>query len=349
VRRHGIGIVTIAVGAGSILLLLLGLSVFSPGPGDYVYTSGSLIAPFYILRVFPEVKVPFSSFVFPLCLALFALASARVSGATSLKELISCKSELFVEAVIVVTAIGALPAYLGIPQDSAAWYFLNVGQWYAMAALVARLSPGDFVELKNRVASLKLAGPVAVVTIFLLAVQLVQSLTPTFYKEYGEILRAADRQNGGNLLKGRNATQYLRETLAAERSLFGGDFRAALASSIGGRLVAQVRSAAGLVQTGFAVFVPPENEAFWKFQTDCRDKHNVQVSLTGLPSLLSAPPKEYGCSRDAYQTNYGARIDARAIGDAELCAHALERGIRRVLVLKDLYNSSGNHVLNCYP
>jgi hypothetical protein len=347
-RRFGMTIATFAIGAACVVGLFAGLKLFAPGPGDYAEATGVLIVPFLIWRVSLDVRTAFSSFMFPLCLALLVAGTARVTRGMPVKDLIASKSDLVVEAIVVMTVVGALPAYLGIPQNDASWYFLNVGQWCAMAVLLSRLSPEDFREMKGRLSTGKLAGQVSVVLLFLLLGQLVESFTPSFYKRYNQLLYSADRKNGGNFLHSRNATQYLHETLSTERSLFGGDFRAALSKSIGARVVAEV-AATGPAGPDFAVFIPPGNVTFWKFQSDCWDNHNVQVSLTGRPSLLGAPPKEYDCPRDAYVANYGERIDARTISDADLCVHARERNIRRVLILDDLRASGSNRVLSCLP
>jgi len=215
-----------------------------------------------------------------------------------------------------------------------------------LPVLLSRLSPEDFRTLKDRVADQKLAGAIIVVSVFFVADHLMASLTPTFQRSMGELLRAAERQ-GGEFLHGRNATRYFSDSLRAERTLFGSDFRAALSNSTGSRLIAEIRRVAKPPRVDLAVFIPPENEAFWKFQADCRDKHNVQVSLSGEPSLLGVPPKQYGCPRDAYQTNYGEHADSRPLADGELCAHARARNIREVLVLEDVRSSGRNRLLDC--
>ena len=340
-RRFGMRVPAVLVGMGCLAGLLIGLKFFSPGTSDYVYTSGALIAPFYILREFPHVKV-FSSFVFPLCLVLLALSAAQ----SWIRALIKDGVELPVETVAVVTIIGALPPFLGIPQDSAVWYFLNVGQWPAMALLIGRVSPADFVECRRHLNATKLARPLALIALFLLAIPFVESIKPAFQKTAGDIVRAADQQNG-NFLKNRLATRYFLDTFSAEHTLFGSDFRKALPLSTGAQLIAAVRASTGAARSDLAVFIPPGNTLFWTFQEKCLEKHNVQPALTGQPSLLGAPPKEYGCIKDAYQADYGKDIDSRGMSDAELCERAAKRNIRGVLVLESLHNLESNRILSC--
>ena len=340
-RRFGIRFPAVLVGIGCLTGLLIGLKFFSPGTSDYVYTSGSLIAPFYILRAFPHVKV-FSSFIFPLCLVLLTLSAAQ----SEIRTLIKGGVDIPVETVAVVTIIGALPPFLGVPQDSAVWYFLNVGQWLAMALLISRVSPADFVECSRQLNASKLARPLALIGLFLLAVPMVESIKPAFQKTAGDIVRAADQQNG-DFLKNRLATRYFLDTLSAEHTLFGSDFRKALPLSTGAQLIAAVRASAGVARSDFAVFIPPGNTLFWQFQEKCLEKHNVQPALTGQPSLFGAPPKEYGCIKDAYQADYGTDIDSRSMSDSELCKHAVKRNMNDILVLETLRDPNKNRILKC--
>lgn len=340
-RRFGIRFPAVLAGVGCLAGLLIGLKYFSPGTDDYVYTSGSLIAPFYILREFPHVKV-FSSFVFPLCLVLLAL-SAAPSG---MRALIKGGVDIPMETVAVVTIIGALPPFLGVPQDSGVWYFLNVGQWPAMALLLSRVSPADIAECRNHLNATTLARPLVLIALFVLTIPFVESIKPTFQKTAGDIVRAADRQNG-NFLKDRLATRYFFDTFSAERTLFGSDFRKALTFSTGAQLIAAVRASTGAAQPGLAVFIPPSNDLFWKFQEKCLEKHNVQPALTGQPSLFGAPPKEYGCIKDAYQADYGKDIDSRSMSDAELCEHAVKRNMSDIMVLETLRDPRKNRILKC--
>jgi hypothetical protein len=175
----------------------------------------------------------------------------------------------------------------------------------------------------------------------------VDSVKPQFYRKAGDILRAADKSNDGMLLHDRIALQYFRETWLSQHRLFGADFREALKRSPGAKVISAVESANDIPRQNFAVFIPPTDQTFWDFQATCRDKHNIQVSLTGQPSLLGGVPLSYGCARDAYQANYGSHFDAHDIGDADLCTHARERHILDVFILTDLSHPEANRTLHC--
>ena len=134
-----------------------------------------------------------------------------------------------------------------------------------------------------------------------------------------------------------------------EHVLCDSRFRTILASTAGGELTRMVRDAVPVPDRTTAVFVPPENEAFWTLFSGprCLDKYNVQVSMTGQPSLLGGPPASYGCGFDAYTAEYGRQFLSHRISDADLCRHARERGFRRVMVIAASHASDRNRVLNC--
>ena len=349
IRQYGISRTSILVGAFCMLALALGLKMFAPSTGDYVYTSGNFIMPFYLLRVYPEAST-LSSFVFPISLLFFSLTAAQLP----LRKFIKVRADILVEAIMVITIAGALPAFLGVPQDSAAWYFLNVGQWFALPVLLSRMSsadflvmsPADFLVVRERLSGLSLARPISLLIIFGFSAHLITSFTPALYKNAGDLIRAASQQ-GGDFLGGKTANQYFKESLKTEHVLFGHGFTKALQDSIGPRLIVGVNNATQLPANDFAVFIPPENKAFWDFQSDCRDKHNIQASLTGQPSLLGEPPVSYNCIRDAYQTNYGTQRNSQQLNEADLCAHAATRYVKKILVVRDLYARNGINLLSC--
>lgn len=340
VRRYGIGwkgaLASVAAGA----CLLSGLNYFAPGTSDYVHTDGTMFAPFYIVRMFPELRAPFGSFVLPA--ALLLLVVHRSAG---LRNVIATRGDVPLEIVVLVALAGALPAFLGVPQDSATWYFLNVGQWLAMPMLLARLAPEDF-RIPEALQRQRIYRPALLVAAFLALSQLVQAMTPTFQKFYRDLLNEADRQHGGQLLKGQPVAAYLKRSLGTSRAMFDPEFAKAMDASAGKRLVEQVRSATDL-GPDVAVFVPPSNQEFWAMQKDCRDKHHLQASLTGLPSLFGSPPSEFGCGRDAYDTGYGGATNSRELPNASLCQHAIGRGISKVVVVASLRSRSDVTALDC--
>jgi hypothetical protein len=243
--------------------------------------------------------------------------------------------------------IGAVPALIGVPQDSSVWYFLNIGQWYAFAVLAAQISAIDLTEFTKEIRQDRLFIPIAIIVVFVAAGQLVRSFTPAFLDTYRDVIRTADKQVDGQLLKGRSVSRYFSDTMKRDHFLFGTDFNAAMATAVGARLISMVRDHVDTRSPDNAVFIPSRNTAYWDFQATCRDKHNIQTALTGQPSLLGGPPASYNCPRDAYSTPYGDEFAAKEITDAALCAHARKRKIRTVYILNDVRSADSNKLLKC--
>ncbi|MCX7309104.1 MAG: hypothetical protein NTZ72_14620 [Afipia sp.] len=339
-RRFAISKETAIVGAVTLAVLLASVSIFAPGPNDYNRMSNSAIVPFYYLRFDPTLG-SLTSLIGPLCLAFFCVAKMPF------RQLVRSRSDLMLEAILLVTIVGAIPAMIGVPQDSSVWYFLNVGQWYAFAILAARISVADLSQFTLSPRRDRLFVPVATVVVFAVGCQMARSITPAFFDTYRGVIRAADKQVDGQLLKGRSVTQYFADTLKKERVLFGADFKAAMSAAVGPQLISMVRDHIDTRSPDNAVFIPPQNLAYWDFQAICRDKHNIQTALTGQPSLLGGPPASYNCPKDAYTTPYGNDFAARDITDADLCAHARTRKIKTVYVLNDVRAATSNKLLRC--
>jgi hypothetical protein len=339
-RRYAVSWSTLLVLIGCVAVILLGKATFSPALGDYVNTRDDVIVPFYLLRLYPKIET-LSSFVFPLTLFLLTYPTNQRHLS---KILTNNHRDLIVEATLMVTIIGAGFAFLGIPQDSAVWYFFNVGQWMAMPILIGRISASQFMDLGRHISSIPIVTPIIIVIIFTSKVpnfgfQSIQSMVIN-------LVRAADQQGSG-FLQGRSVTEYFKSSLLNEHRLFGREFINALSNSIGQRLINEAQRTNPHSRRDFAIFIPAKNREFWNFQKDCRDKHNIQVSLTGMPSLFGAPPILYDCPRDAYLMNYGPDIFSRDLNDNDICARATERDVKDVLVLDALLPELKSRTLQC--
>jgi hypothetical protein len=328
-----------------LLLVLAGLALFciksfTLSTADYHPQSGRLISFLYFFRAFPGMP-SLASFLLP---AGVVVVAAHVFG--SLRQAIRERRGLYVETVVVITVVGALPAALGVPQESAVWYFLNVAQWFAFPWLAAAIAPEavcagvrDLLHSATGKVIALLAGAVA-------AFHLQAALTPGFLEIGRNLLRTAHAQSGRTLLEYDSPDRYFKHSLAGEHTLFGATFREALERSPGAGLV---RATSGIAarKDRIAVFIPPENSAFWKFPIGCRSLFNLQPALSGQPSLFGSPPAETGCERDVYTEVYGTDIASRALDHSALCARARQRAIAYVLILRDLNDLAANRELDC--
>jgi hypothetical protein len=340
-RRFGLmSVRTCGIIALIAVVLLFSLSMFSPGSADYVYTNGSTFMPFYFIRLFPELK-SFSSFVFPVILFLVSYSKQVRNINQTLK--VDQKS-ILTQAVIVVTLIGAIPAAIGFPQDSAVWYFLNVGQWFAIIMLIGYIPISDFNTIKSRVSDISITVPLVLILIF--SSRLPDLIRPRFQSQLINLVKTANNQSV-DFLRGRSAGEYIRSSLLKEHRLLGREFTQAIEKSTGNQIINIVRSRIPFPQPDLAVFFSPDSKYFWDFQASCRDKHNISSSLTGQPSLLGAPPLSYNCDKDAYLTNYGSNIKSQKIEKNDLCNHALQRSVSRVLVMGETLDNKSTHIIEC--
>jgi hypothetical protein len=330
-RRYGFSTRMLLTGLTAGVIFLAVFWALSPSTGDYKISNSSLVVPFYFFRLFGATGL--SSFAIPLMLLL---SKTRLYGGEGMRAVFYAKSDLMFEVTMVIMVLGAIPAVTGIPQDSAVWYFLNVSQWLAMVLLMARFAP--VFPWPERTALLRALPVIS------LAAGLTLLLLPAVYKQTAAVVLDADARSNGALLHGRSASKYFYQTLVKEHVLWGSEFRDSIAATTGARLVQAARRALPRPDRTVAVFIPPENAAFWSRSPACIQKFNSQVSLTGQPSLLGSPP---GCDTDAYTSNYGAQFKSRSMSDSDLCQHARQRNIQRVLIFTGAEPGGQNRMIDC--
>jgi hypothetical protein len=323
---------------------------FIPGVGEYLGHSRRVV-PLYFLRMWPD-GLSFASFLAALLLpaGLLWTTARHFSGGWKRSLANPDPAALYAQTVGLVAFAGAMPALLGIPQDSAVWYFLNVAHWFALPAVVALLCREPVIPFREAVRASDGARFVAAVVLLAALANLWNLLTPSALgKHYADKARALDSAAAPRVLEDAGAMRYARQTFRKQFTLVGPELRAKLDRTVGARATGQVRAMirqlGGIHQA--AVFFPPRNHAWWSFVTDCLHVYHAQPALTGIPSLMGAPPESMRCGKDAYQEAYGPESVAREIGDAELCTHARRRSVRHVLIVNDIDAASKNRILHC--
>jgi hypothetical protein len=123
-------------------------------------------------------------------------------------------------------------------------------------------------------------------------------------------------------------------------------FRAApaeLAAALDGGLGPRILALPKRSPARDALFVPPGNEAYWRFVLGGdrpTENLNFLPAHFGLPMLLGLPPTAYGVDTEPINAVLFGRYDesarSRPLSDRELCQHAQERAIERVQVLESL-------------
>jgi hypothetical protein len=127
------------------------------------------------------------------------------------------------------------------------------------------------------------------------------------------------------------------------------EFVATLDNGLGPRILAVLKRS----PTGDAVFVPPANATYWRFVLGGDrpvENLNFLPAHFGLPMLLGLPPAAYGVDVQPINAVLFGRYDetarSRPLSDRELCRHAQERAIDRILVFEALEPSAAR-LLDC--
>ena len=124
---------------------------------------------------------------------------------------------------------------------------------------------------------------------------------------------------------------------------------AAIEAGTGARILAALQRAN--VTLHDAIFVPPENETYWRFTIDGRRRfHNLNFlpAHLGVPVLLGLPPTTYLTDMRSLTGILLGRYDegarSRPMNDDELCRHARQHRVARIVVFELL---DATRMLDC--
>jgi hypothetical protein len=261
---------------------------------------------------------------------------------------LSWEELVLVMATAVIVPVLLLSGFIG-------WYFVDVLLWLALAVVLARLSRDDTTQILRSVASSK-GGPAMVgFAVLLSAAALLRAFTPgELLGATTEMLSGLAREEGrpAPTADGASFRRLFAPSLVQHHVLFGPGFVAALRESYGVRMVQLIRGVTAQEgRSGLGVFVPAQNTKFWRYSVDCRSQPLFVPALAGVPMLRGLPPVVERCRlpRTFGYADYGMSSHSDDGDPGDLCRHALSRGLRRVLVLRDVDAPGANTVLRCAP
>jgi hypothetical protein len=167
-----------------------------------------------------------------------------------------------------------------------------------------------------------------------------------------EMLSGLAREEGrpAPTANGASFRQIFAPSLVQHQVLFGPRFVAALRESYGVRMVELIRGVAAQEgRSGLGVFVSPQNTRFWRYSVDCRSQPLFVPAVAGVPMVRGLPLVAERCRlpRTFGYADYGMSSHSDDGDPGDLCRHALSRGLRRVLVLRDVDAPGANTVLRC--
>ncbi|QIO32774.1 hypothetical protein [Bradyrhizobium sp. 1(2017)] len=313
-RQQGLTLRNLITLAVPILLLVAPLAaIFSPDAGSY--SRG--FSPFRFVVEYPRGAWP--NIAAHLVL-LYAAAKVWLSGSARDRKI----AETFV-----ILVIGCLVPALLLDIYDTAYYFVNVGTWGCIV-FVSSYGPAIFGENGLR----RLTPGILILAIVLVA--LATGEKRNSLKKVAlqfEDLRTRMRMlNGESVGPDIKTWQGLLELLAP-----GNPARAALADDVkrtpGGQ-AKQTLLSAGLAQDRHAaVFVPPDNSAFWSTNVDCRGNPFFASAIIGVPLLRGLTPSALKCGLYSPPV-YLPDASSAPTTDMQLCARAARSNLTTVIVLE---------------
>jgi hypothetical protein len=234
------------------------------------------------------------------------------------------------EAVGVIAIAGIAVALLVNLPGAADYYFVNVGAWTAIVFVWAYGA-----ESLERLFSSPFAPGLMVVAILLVALATKEKRESAY--RLGALF--AELQARVRLVTGESAGP---ETTTGQRLVAlltpGHQARYALARDIKrmpGAQVSETLQAMGIAQADrAAVFVPPENLAFWKITMECRAVPFFVPAILGVPMLKGLSPTALKCPSEPHYgfTNY-KDASSEPLSDQQLCVRAAPWNLETVLIL----------------
>jgi hypothetical protein len=309
-----LGLIKLAVPL--VLLAIVAVSVVFPGAGILLQA----IDPLHFVRQYPGGSLP--NIAASLVLLYVALCVWR-SGTP--------RDRRCAEAFGIIAIASIVPVLLVDMPGGSDYYFANVGTWAAIVFVCAYRGPAFERSFPSRFTP----------AFVLAAILLVGFFTPE-KSESAVKLGAlfAELQTRVRLVAGDSAGA---ETTTRQRLIElltpGHPARQALANDVKRTPGAQARQT--LLELGVtqfpraAVFVPPDDLAFWSIGLECRADPFFVPAILGVPMLKGLNPPALKCPREPYY-GFAAYNDANLeiLSDAQLCAAAAPWKLDAIFILE---------------
>jgi hypothetical protein len=287
--------------------------------------------PFYVERGFAE-----SNYLLPLQLqwqslaALIGLVLLRRHAADGFRKLLT-------EAVIIAIAAANLPGLLmQIPGGDAA-YFLIAGEWFALPILLALLAvvPAALAASarKWRIGGWAVAAAAAIGLVVGL-IDTVPERAHTFVSAEA-LIHTGDRTYFADHKKRALKADFKRAL--DNQSLFA-LMRMPVAEPLGLKLADQLRGVDGAAKTGAIAFAAPDSAYWTTLVGECDGRSLWPMAVAGVSMLAGQSAGKASCPDEGPLLGAGlpdVTFSAAPTND-ELCALAVQRSFRFILVIKGL-------------
>ncbi|WP_439409375.1 hypothetical protein ACNJX9_14790 [Bradyrhizobium sp. DASA03076] len=312
-RQQGLTLRALIKLALPILLLVAPLAaIFSPDAGSY--SRG--FSPIRFVVDYPRGAWPnIAAHLVLLC----AAAKVWLSG--------SARDRKIAETFVIIMVGCLLPALLLDIYDTA-YYFVNVGTWGCIV-FVSAYGPVIFGERGLRLLTPGIVIP-AIVLVALATGEKRSSLKKVAL-QFEDLRTRVRTLNGEGVGTDIKTWQGLLELLAP-----GHPARAALADDVkrtSGAQAKQTLLSVGLAQDRHAaVFVPPDNSAYWSTYEDCRGDPFFVSAIIGVPLLKGLTPSALKCGLYSPPV-YAPDASSAPTTDIQLCLRAAKSKLTTVIVL----------------
>jgi hypothetical protein len=315
------------LGVAMAILFFGSVYLFAPtGSGG-----GTLFGtPYYVERGFAE-----GNYLLPLQLQWQSLAA--LIGLFLLKRHAADGfRRLLIEAVIIAIVAANLPGLLmQIPGGDAA-YFLIAGEWFALPILLATIAAAPSM-LAATSRNWRIGGwAVTAAAAIGLVVGLVETvpLRAHTFVSAEALIHTGDRSYFADHKKRALKADFKRAL--DNQSLFA-LMRLPVAEPLGLKLADQLRSVDGAARTGAIAFAAPDS-AYWTLVGECDGRSLWPMAVAGVSMLGGQSAGKATCPDEG--PLLGAALPAvtfsAAPTDEELCALAVDRRFRSILVIKGL-------------
>lgn len=315
-RRMGMtpsGLIKLAVPL--LLLVMLAVGVISAGRG-MLWES---LQPFGFVREYPRGAWP--NIAANLLLIGVAVRVWRQGVA---------REKAIAEAAIVMAMASVFPVLLINVPGGSDYYFVNVGTWVAIVFICAFCGPTFERFFPNRFAP---AGVLAALILVAFATTEKRQSAYRIGAEFAQLQARVRLVNGELPAADTTTRQRLMELLVP-----GHPSRYALAADVkrtpGARTIDTLR-ALGVTQAHrAAVFVPPENSAFWNLAVECRQNPLFVPAILGIPMLRGLNPPAVKCPSEPYYGFLDYKDSAsEPMTDQQLCARAETWKLETIFIL----------------
>ena len=316
-RRLGLTLSSLIKVVAPILLVLLLLAYFTFGHANVLLQG---LDPLSFFREYPSGAWPNT-----VANGVLLIAATLIWRHGTLRD------RRCAEAFAIMAVVASVPALMLNLPGGAAYYFINVGT-FAGIVLIAAYG-GAYLE-QRRAKFLRPAFVVAAILVVVLLAPEKRDSARKFAAEFGELQSRIRTLNGETAGEELRARQLIFALLVP-----GHPARKALADAV--KRTTGAQSEQTLLSMGLAadahaaVFVPPDNVAFWTLYTDCRSVPFFIPAVLGTPLLRGINPSALKCPKEPYYgyPAYGPDAVSQLSTDTELCDRASKWGLRTVFVL----------------